>query len=151
MYKTVTNFFRSVIPLLKPTVNQLIRGARNKGLERRITSFSPSLEGCPQKRGTCLRVWIMKPKKPNSAQRKVCKVLLSNGQEVVAYIPGQGHNLQDHSVVLIRGGRTKDLPGIFYKVVRGKYDFNYKETFERKNSRSKYSIPSPKTRAKAQS
>ncbi|KAJ1340197.1 30S ribosomal protein S12 [Batrachochytrium salamandrivorans] len=98
------------------TLNQVIRGCRKKVLKK---SRSPALEGCPQKRGVCVKVYTVKPKKPNSAQRKVCKVRLTTGKEVIAYIPGEGHNLQEHSVVLIQGGRTSDCPGVRYKVCRG--------------------------------
>ena len=102
-----------------PTVQQLVRSGR--ALKRRKTK-SPDLENCPQKRGVCVRVSTMTPKKPNSALRKVARVRLSNGREVWAYIPGEGHNLQEHSVVLIRGGRVKDLPGVRYHIIRGTLD-----------------------------
>ncbi len=102
-----------------PTINQLVRKGR-KPKEKK--SKSPALERCPQKRGVCIRVYTTNPKKPNSALRKVAKVRLSNGREVIAYIPGEGHNLQEHSVVLVRGGRVKDLPGVKYHIVRGVYD-----------------------------
>jgi small subunit ribosomal protein S12 len=100
------------------------------------------LDGCPQKRGTCIRVYTTTPKKPNSALRKVAKVRLSNGKEVIAYIPGIGHNLQEHSVVLVRGGRVKDLPGVKYHIVRGVYDAA--GVANRRNSRSKYGAKRPK-------
>lgn len=102
-----------------PTVNQLVRHKR-KPKEKK--SKSPALDNCPQKKGVCIRVYTTTPKKPNSALRKVAKVRLSNGREVIAYIPGEGHNLQEHSVVLVRGGRVKDLPGVKYHIVRGVYD-----------------------------
>lgn len=101
------------------TVNQLVRKGRVRVKVRKKT---PALQGCPQKRGVCARVYTQTPKKPNSALRKVCRVRLTNGYEVTAYIGGEGHNLQEHSVVLIRGGRVKDLPGVRYKVVRGHLD-----------------------------
>jgi small subunit ribosomal protein S12 len=115
------------------TVNQLVRGARTvlKGKTK-----SPALQGCPFKRAVCTRVFTTTPKKPNSALRKVCRVRLTNGYEVTAYIQGEGHNLQEHSVVLIRGGRTPDLPGVRYKVVRGSLDTQGVQG--RKQSRSKY-------------
>ncbi len=102
-----------------PTIQQLVRRGRKS---RRRTTKSPDLEKCPQKRGVCVRVSTMTPKKPNSALRKVARVRLSNAREVWAYIPGEGHNLQEHSVVLIRGGRVKDLPGVRYHIVRGTLD-----------------------------
>jgi len=102
-----------------PTINQLIRKGRKPKVKK---SKSPALERCPQKRGVCIRVYTTNPKKPNSALRKVAKVRLSNGREIIAYIPGEGHNLQEHSVVLVRGGRVKDLPGVKYHIVRGVYD-----------------------------
>ena len=102
-----------------PTIQQLVRSGRT--LKRRKTK-SPDLQNCPQKRGVCIRVSTMTPKKPNSALRKVARVRLSNGREVWAYIPGEGHNLQEHSVVLIRGGRVKDLPGVRYHIIRGTLD-----------------------------
>jgi len=122
-----------------PTINQLIRKGRKK-VKRR--SKSPALEGCPFKRGVCLQVMTRTPKKPNSAMRKVAKVRLSNGQEVIAYIPDEGHNLQEHSIVLVRGGRVKDLPGVRYHIVRGVYDATGVE--KRRNSRSKYGVKRPK-------
>ena len=102
-----------------PTINQLIRKPRAKVLKRNKV---PALKACPQKRGVCLRVYTTTPKKPNSALRKVARVKLTNGQEVTSYIPGEGHNLQEHSVVLIRGGRVKDLPGVRYHILRGTLD-----------------------------
>jgi len=116
-----------------PTINQLIRHSRKK-LENK--SKSPALGGNPQKRGVCVRVSTMTPKKPNSALRKIARVRLTNGIEVTAYIPGIGHNLQEHSVVLIRGGRVRDLPGVRYKIIRGTLDAAGVEG--RKQSRSKY-------------
>ncbi len=102
-----------------PTINQLVKKGRKP---KKRKSKSPALESCPQKRGVCIRVYTTNPKKPNSALRKVAKVRLSNGREIIAYIPGEGHNLQEHSVVLVRGGRVKDLPGVKYHIVRGVYD-----------------------------
>ncbi len=116
-----------------PTINQLVRYGRKKILKK---TKSPALKRCPQKRGVCTRVYTATPKKPNSALRKVARVRLTNGIEVTTYIPGEGHNLQEHSVVLIRGGRVKDLPGVRYHVVRGKFDCAGVDN--RKNSRSKY-------------
>jgi small subunit ribosomal protein S12 len=115
------------------TINQLIKNSRKK---RRIKSNVTDLEKNPFKKGVCLKVYNKKPKKPNSAQRKVARVKLTNGLKVTTYIPGEGHNLQEHSVILIRGGRVQDLPGIKYHAVRGKYDLNAVE--KRKTSRSKY-------------
>ena len=115
------------------TVNQLVRKGRTKVKSK---TKAPALEGCPQRRGVCVRVYTTTPKKPNSALRKVCRVRLTNGFEVTAYIQGEGHNLQEHSVVLIRGGRVKDLPGVRYKVVRGSLDTQGVQG--RKQSRSKY-------------
>ncbi|MFZ8833273.1 MAG: 30S ribosomal protein S12 [Candidatus Caldipriscus sp.] len=126
-----------------PTINQLVRYG---GKPKKRKSKSPALEGCPQKRGTCIRVYTTTPKKPNSALRKVAKVRLSNGKEVIAYIPGIGHNLQEHSVVLVRGGRVKDLPGVKYHIVRGVYDAA--GVANRRNSRSKYGAKRPKEGAK---
>ena len=102
-----------------PTINQLVRKNRK---QKRKFAKSPVLEKCPQKQGVCLQVRTMTPKKPNSALRKVARVRLSNGKELTAYIPGEGHNLQEHSIVLVRGGRVRDLPGVRYKVIRGKLD-----------------------------
>lgn len=116
-----------------PTINQLVRFGRNK---QKVKSKSPALMDCPQKRGVCTRVYTATPKKPNSALRKVCRVKLTNGYEVTSYIPGVGHNLQEHSVVLIRGGRVKDLPGVRYHTVRGTLDTQ--GVANRKQSRSKY-------------
>jgi len=116
-----------------PTINQLIRKGRKKIKKKKSTR---ALENCPQKRGVCTRVYTSTPKKPNSALRKVARVRLTNGVEVTAYIPGEGHNLQEHSIVLIRGGRVKDLPGVRYHIIRGKLDTAGVE--ERKQGRSKY-------------
>ena len=122
-----------------PTINQLVRKGRTTLKNK---TKSPALEGCPQKRGTCTRVMTVTPKKPNSALRKVARVRLSNGIEVTAYIPGIGHNLQEHSVVLIRGGRVKDLPGVSYHIIRGSKDTL--GVADRKRSRSKYGAKKPK-------
>jgi small subunit ribosomal protein S12 len=122
-----------------PTVNQLVRKGR-KRIKKKTTS--PALENCPQKRGVCVRVYTTTPKKPNSALRKVARVRLTNGIEVTSYIPGVGHNLQEHSVVLIRGGRVKDLPGVRYHIVRGSLDTVGVQ--DRKQSRSKYGAKRPK-------
>ena len=116
-----------------PTINQLVRKGRSAVKKRNKV---PALDKSPQKRGVCTRVYTTTPKKPNSALRKVARVKLTNGQEVSAYIPGEGHNLQEHSVVLLRGGRTKDLPGVKYKVIRGVYDTQGVKG--RKQARSKY-------------
>ena len=116
-----------------PTLHQLVRHGRKK---KATKSDTPALQGCPQKRGVCLRVYTSTPKKPNSAMRKVARVRLSNGVEVTSYIPGIGHNLQEHSIVLVRGGRVKDLPGVRYHVVRGALDTT--GTQNRKQARSKY-------------
>ena len=116
-----------------PTVNQLVRKGRKAQIKRNKV---PALEACPQKRGVCTRVYTTTPKKPNSALRKVARVRLSNGHEVISYIPGEGHNLQEHSVVLIRGGRVKDLPGVRYHILRGNLDTQ--GVSARKQQRSKY-------------
>jgi len=118
------------------TINQLIRRRKRVGDSQRVASNSALLEGSPQKSGICLKVYTTTPKKPNSAIRKVARVKLSNGKKVISYIPGEGHNLQEHSMVLIRGGRVKDLPGVRYKCIRGKYDLQ--EIKNRKKGRSKY-------------
>jgi len=123
-----------------PTINQLVRKGR-KSVKKKTKS--PALEGSPQKRGVCLRVYTTTPKKPNSALRKVARVRLSNGKVVSAYIPGEGHALQEHSIVLVRGGRVKDLPGVRYHIVRGVYDSTGVE--DRKKSRSRYGTKKPKT------
>ncbi len=123
-----------------PTFNQLVRSGREK---IRYKTKSPALQGCPQRRGVCTRVYTSTPKKPNSALRKGARVRLTNGIEVTTYIPGIGHNLQEHSIVLIRGGRVKDLPGVRYHVVRGTLDSVGVQ--DRKNSRSKYGAKRPKS------
>jgi len=115
------------------TVNQLVRSPRTSA---NVKTKTPALQGCPQRRGVCIRVYTTKPKKPNSALRKVCRVRLTNSFEITAYIQGEGHNLQEHSVVLVRGGRVKDLPGVRYKVVRGSLDAQGVQG--RKQGRSKY-------------
>ena len=122
-----------------PTINQLVRKSREKVSKRNKV---PALKSCPQKRGVCLRVYTTTPKKPNSALRKVARLKLTNGQEVTAYIPGEGHNLQEHSVVLIRGGRVKDLPGVRYHIIRGTLDTQGLE--KRRQRRSKYGAKRPK-------
>ena len=122
-----------------PTINQLIRKGRSKVS---VKSKSPALASCPQRRGVCVQVMTRTPKKPNSALRKVAKVRLTNGQEVIAYIPGEGHNLQEHSIVLVRGGRVKDLPGVRYHIVRGTLDAQGVEG--RRRGRSKYGAKRPK-------
>jgi len=122
-----------------PTINQLVRNGRKKVTEK---SKSPALQKNPQKRGVCVRVTTMTPKKPNSALRKIARVRLINGIEVSAYIPGEGHNLQEHSVVLVRGGRVRDLPGIRYRIIRGTLDASGVES--RRQARSKYGAKTPK-------
>ncbi len=122
-----------------PTINQLIRKPREPIVYR---SKAPAMQDCPQKRGVCTRVYTVTPKKPNSALRKVARVRLTNGFEVTSYIPGEGHNLQEHSVVLIRGGRVKDLPGVRYHIVRGVLDTQGVK--DRKQRRSKYGAKRPK-------
>ena len=124
-----------------PTTNQLIRRPRE---QQYSTSKSRDLKNCPQRRGVCLQVRTVTPKKPNSALRKVCRVRLSNGNEVTAYIGGEGHNLQEHSIVLVRGGRVRDLPGVRYHVVRGALDTLGVDA--RRNGRSKYGAKKPKTK-----
>ena len=122
-----------------PTISQLVRESREK---QRRKNTAPALQGCPQKRGVCTRVYTSTPKKPNSALRKVARVRLTNGIEVTSYIPGVGHNLQEHSVVLIRGGRVKDLPGVRYHIIRGTLDsIGFQE---RRQGRSKYGAKKPK-------
>ena len=118
-----------------PTINQLVRHGRQVEV---IKSKSPAMQNCPQRRGVCTRVYTTTPKKPNSALRKVARVRISGGIEVTAYIPGEGHNLQEHSVVLVRGGRVKDLPGVRYKVVRGTLDAA--GVSDRKKARSQYGV-----------
>jgi len=122
-----------------PTINQLIRKGRK---EQKKKNTTPALKGCPQKRGVCIRVYTSTPKKPNSALRKVARVRLSNGMEVTSYIPGEGHNLQEHSVVLLRGGRVKDLPGVRYHIIRGTLDTLGVD--DRRQGRSKYGAKRPK-------
>jgi len=123
-----------------PTINQLVRKGRVKILAKKK---APALDSSPQKRGVCTRVYTTTPKKPNSALRKVARVRLTNNMEVTAYIPGEGHNLQEHSIVLIRGGRIKDLPGVRYHIIRGTLDTSGVE--ERKKGRSKYGAKKPKS------
>ncbi len=123
-----------------PTINQLIRKPRQR---KPVRNMVPALEACPQRRGVCTRVYTTTPKKPNSAVRKVARVRLTSGYEVTSYIPGEGHNLQEHSVVLIRGGRVKDLPGVRYHIVRGALDSGGVKN--RTQGRSKYGVKKPKT------
>ena len=136
---TKDRFYRRVPFVLKnleeivPTINQLIRKGRKRLVKK---SNTPALAGSPQRRGVCTRVYTTTPKKPNSALRKVAKIKLTSGFEVIGYIPGEGHNLQEHSIVLVRGGRVKDLPGVRYHIIRGVLDTAGIET--RKNGRSKY-------------
>ncbi len=126
-----------------PTINQLIR----KGREDKVSKTkSPALKSCPQRRGVCTRVYTTTPKKPNSAMRKVCRVKLTSGHEVTSYIGGEGHNLQEHSIVLIRGGRVKDLPGVRYHTIRGALDATGVD--KRRQGRSKYGAKRPKATAK---
>ena len=122
-----------------PTINQLIRNGRKKPLKK---TKVPAMESCPQKRGVCTRVYTTTPKKPNSALRKVARIRLTNGFEVTSYIPGEGHNLQEHSVVMIRGGRVKDLPGVRYHIIRGNLDTQ--GVNDGKQRRSKYGAKRPK-------
>ena len=122
-----------------PTINQLVRFGREEKVKK---SKSKALSACPQRRGVCLQVTTRTPKKPNSALRKICRVRLTNGQEVTAYIGGEGHNLQEHSVVLVKGGRVRDLPGVRYHVVRGALDSLGVD--KRKQGRSKYGVKRPK-------
>lgn len=122
-----------------PTINQLVRNGRKKAITK---TKSPALSACPQRRGVCVQVMTRTPKKPNSALRKVAKVRLTNGEEVIAYIPGEGHNLQEHSIVLVRGGRVKDLPGVRYHIVRGTLDTLGVD--KRRRGRSKYGAKRPK-------
>ena len=122
-----------------PTINQLVRKGRTRVGQKKST---PALQGCPQKRGVCVRVYTTTPKKPNSALRKIARVRLTNGIEVTSYIPGVGHNLQEHSVVLIRGGRVKDLPGVRYHIIRGTLDATGVQ--DRRQGRSKYGAKKPK-------
>lgn len=127
-----------------PTIQQLVRKGRTKLNDK---SKAPALDSCPQRRGVCVRVYTTTPKKPNSAMRKVARVRLTNSKEVNAYIPGEGHNLQEHSIVLIRGGRVKDLPGVRYHLIRGALDASGVDG--RKRSRSKYGAKRPKPGAVA--
>jgi small subunit ribosomal protein S12 len=135
-----------------PTINQLVRKGRRKVV---VKTKSPALKGAPQRRGVCVQVMTRTPKKPNSALRKVAKVRLTNGQEVIAYIPGEGHNLQEHSIVLVRGGRVKDLPGVRYHIVRGTLDAlgaagpSNTNKLTRNVSRSKYGVKKPKAAGSA--
>ena len=122
-----------------PTINQLIRIERTAAVKRKKT---PALQACPQRRGVCTRVYTTTPKKPNSALRKVARVRLTNGIEVTAYIPGEGHNLQEHSVVMIRGGRVRDVPGVRYHIIRGALDAQ--GVAKRMQARSKYGVKRPK-------
>ena len=122
-----------------PTLSQLVRHGRRP---QKTKTGAPALKGCPQKRGVCTRVYTTTPKKPNSALRKVARVRLTNGMEVTSYIPGEGHNLQEHSVVLVRGGRVKDLPGVRYKIIRAALDAA--GVGDRKQGRSKYGAKAPK-------
>ena len=122
-----------------PTINQLIRKGRKK---MKKASKRPALEKCPQRKGVCLQQMTRTPKKPNSALRKVARVRLTNGREITAYIPGEGHNIQEHSLVLVRGGRVRDLPGVRYHIVRGVYDVAGVDS--RRQSRSKYGAKTPK-------
>lgn len=122
-----------------PTISQLVKQGREKVKKK---TKSPALDSCPQRRGVCVRVYTTTPKKPNSALRKVAKVRLTNGVEVIAYIPGEGHNLQEHSIVMVRGGRVKDLPGVRYHIVRGTLDCA--GVNNRRQSRSKYGTKRPK-------
>jgi small subunit ribosomal protein S12 len=125
------------------TVNQLLHNS--KRIPKKSKIRSTGLSSCPQRKGVCIKVTTMKPKKPNSAIRKIAKVRLTTGRKVTAYIPGQGHSLQEHSVVLVKGGRAPDLPGVRYRLIKGKLDFAWKESFERRNARSKYGIPKNKS------
>ncbi len=135
------SFLKKIIlkPIQMPTIQQLVRKERKKEL---FKSKSAALHSCPQRRGVCTRVYTTTPKKPNSALRKVAKVRLTNKEEIIAYIPGEGHNLQEHSIVLVRGGRVKDLPGVRYHIVRGTLDCAGVEG--RKQQRSKYGAKRPK-------
>ena len=127
------------------SLKQIEKGCRKNKFHY---NSSKLLMSCPQKKGICLQIREMKPKKPNSAKRKIVKLKLSTLRQILAYIPGQGHNLHEHSRVLVRGGKVPDLPGIHYKLIRGKYDFSWVETFERFNRRSKFSIPLNESRKK---
>jgi small subunit ribosomal protein S12 len=135
------SLFQTFRDVSMPTINQLVRHGREV---EKTKSKSPAMENCPQRRGVCTRVYTTTPKKPNSALRKVAKVRLTNGFEVISYIGGEGHNLQEHSVVLVRGGRVKDLPGVRYHIVRGSLDLQGVK--DRKQSRSKYGAKRPKAK-----
>lgn len=137
--KTRSNFFGEHEEIKVPTISQLVRKGRDQVV---VKSKSPALDECPQRRGVCTRVYTTTPKKPNSALRKVARVRLTNGIEVTAYIPGEGHNLQEHSIVMIRGGRVKDLPGVRYHIIRGTADTQGVK--DRKQGRSKYGAKRPK-------
>jgi small subunit ribosomal protein S12 len=126
-----------------PTNNQLCLKQKTRINKPRAGSRSRRLKKCPHKKGVCIKVTTMKPKKPNSATRKIAKVRLSNQLRITAYIPGAGHDLREYSHVLVRGGHVPDLPGVRYHLVRGKFDFGYKESFERMHRRSKYGVPRP--------
>jgi small subunit ribosomal protein S12 len=134
------NFYKLILKTM-PTIQQLIRGIRKKKVKK---NKSPALLSCPQRRGFCIRVYTTTPKKPNSALRKVARVRLTSGFEITAYIPGIGHNLQEHSVVLVRGGRVKDLPGVRYHIVRGTLDTSGVK--DRTQGRSKYGVKIPKSK-----
>jgi small subunit ribosomal protein S12 len=136
-YISWINFLGRIVSV--PTISQLVRDGRKRAKKK---SKSPALQKCPQKRGVCVRVYTTTPKKPNSALRKVARIRLTNGIEVTGYIPGEGHTLQEHSVILVRGGRVKDLPGVRYHIVRGTLDSTGVES--RRQSRSKYGAKKPK-------
>ena len=141
--ETINKNLKDKNVLKMPTIQQLVRNGRVSAVEK---SKSPALAACPQRRGVCTRVYTTTPKKPNSAMRKVARVRLTNGKEVNAYIPGEGHNLQEHSIVLVRGGRVKDLPGVRYHLVRGALDSAGVDG--RRQRRSKYGAKRPKAGAK---
>jgi len=128
------------------TLNQLSRG-KVKRLKKKHYNVSRCLNGRPHLKAVCLKVYTTKPKKPNSAIRKIAKVRFSTGTKRLVYIPGQGHNLQEHSIVLIRGGKVQDIPGVHYRTIRGKYDFTGRENFDRKKARSKYGLPKIKIKS----
>ncbi len=136
-YISWINFLGRIVSV--PTISQLVRDGRKRAKKK---SKSPALQKCPQKRGVCVRVYTTTPKKPNSALRKVARIRLTNGIEVTGYIPGEGHTLQEHSVILVRGGRVKDLPGVRYHIVRGTLDSTGVDS--RRQSRSKYGAKKPK-------
>jgi len=127
------------------TIHQVTRGGRRS---RHKYCRTKNLQQCPQRKGTCTKIIIIKPKKPNSAQRKIAKIRLTNRKFIRAAIPGQGHNLQQYSVVMVRGGRVRDIPGIHYKIIRGVYDFTGRESFDRKQRRSKFGIAIPQEQRK---